>query len=204
MSAADTLVILLPGAYDTPADFITHGFDQLAAAAGITLRTHPTDLTAVADGRLVEQLHHEVILPARQEGPARLLLGGISIGGLMSLTYQDTHPGLLDGLVLLAPYPGNRMITRSIAAAGGLAAWAPPELSMDEGELRGWRALQALSRRQPPPVWLGYGTADRFAAGQAMMAAPLPAQRVFTTAGGHDWAAWRPLWQAMLATGLQP
>jgi len=203
VSALTTRVILLPGAYDTPGDFITHGFDQLAADAGVQLQTYPTDLTAVSDGSLIERLHREAILPARAEaGTHRLLLGGISIGGLMALTYQDSFPDMVDGLVLLAPYPGNRTITRLIAEAGGLDAWAPGDLLEAEGELRGWRALQALSRQRPAPVWLGYGTEDRFAGGHAQMAEMLPAGQVFTASGAHDWPTWRLLWQAMLASGL--
>jgi pimeloyl-ACP methyl ester carboxylesterase len=196
-------VILLPGAYDTPEDFITHGFDTLATDAGIDLQTYPTDLTAVSDGSLIERLHHEAVLPARAQGGAtRLLLGGISIGALMALTYQDSFPDAVDGLVLLAPYPGNRSITRMIAASGGLGGWVPGELDDTEGELRGWRALQGLSRQRPAPLWLGYGTEDRFAGGHAQMAELLPDDRVFTTAGAHDWPTWRLLWQAMLDSGL--
>jgi len=203
VSGPSTRVILLPGAYDTPQDFLTHGFDQLAAEAGIVLQTYPTDLTAVADGALIERLHHEVIVPARAKGDdTRLLLGGISIGGLMALTYRDSHPHMVDGLVLLAPYPGNRTITRAIADAGGLASWAPGALAETDGEFRGWRALQTLSRQRPAPVWLGYGTEDRFAGGHAQMAELLPPEQVFTAPGGHDWPTWRGLWQAMLIAGL--
>jgi pimeloyl-ACP methyl ester carboxylesterase len=203
VSGPTTRVILLPGAYDTPQDFLTHGFDQFATEAGITLQTYPTDLTAVADGTLIERLHHEAIVPARAEGgDTRLLLGGISIGGLMALTYRDSHPDMVDGLVLLAPYPGNRTITRAIAEAGGLGAWEAGALAEADGELRGWRALQRLSRQRPAPVWLGYGTDDRFAGGHAQMAELLPPEQVFTAPGGHDWPTWRQLWQSMLIAGL--
>ena len=202
MIRTDTLVILLPGAYDTPADFSAHGFDTLATAAGIDLRTHPTDLNAVVDGSLVHALHAEVVQPARAAGHARILLGGISIGGLTAMTYADSYPGSVDGLVLLAPYPGNRSITGAIAAAGGLAGWTPGALPAADGELRGWRALQALARRSPAAIRLGYGEQDRFAGAHAMMAAALPPAQVHTAPGGHDWPTWRALWQAMLAAGL--
>ncbi len=202
MSRDDTLVILLPGAYDTPADFVTHGFDTLAATAGLTLRTHPTDLNAVVDGSLVHALHAEVVQPARAAGHARIVLGGISIGALTAMTYQDTYPGTVDGLALLAPYPGNRSITRTIEASGGLAGWTPGPLQEIDGELRGWRALQALARTTPSAIWLGYGEQDRFAGGHALMAAVLPPTQVHTTPGGHDWPTWRRLWQAMLGAGL--
>lgn len=198
MSEATPLLVMLPGAYDTPDDFLAHDFDRAAQAAGFEWLAHPTDLTAIADGRLVHQLHHEVIAPARARGRQRILLGGISIGALTAMTFHDTYPGQIDALVLIAPYPGNRAITRTIEAAGGVARWPATGLATDDGELRGWRALKHLARATPPALWLGYGAEDRFAGGHRLMADTLPEAQVVTTPGGHDWATWRTLWLALL------
>lgn len=192
------LLVMLPGAYDTPADFVDHGFDRLARAAGLQWQAHPTDLTAIADGALVHRVHREVILPARARGVSRILLGGISIGGLTALTYADTYPDTVDGVVLIAPYPGNRTITRHIETAGGVAEWTPGALSTDEGELRGWRALKTLADAATPRLWLGFGESDRFAPGHRLMADALPAAQVVTAAGGHDWPTWQLLWERLL------
>lgn len=201
MSAQPTLLVMLPGAYDSPADFTTHGFDTLACAAGFDWQGHPTDLTAVADGRLVHDLYAQVLHPAREQG-RRIVLGGISIGGLMALACQDCYPDSADALVLLAPYPGNRSITRQIASQGGVRQWAPGELPEGEGELRGWRALKRLGARRPPALWLGYGRQDRFATGHALMAEALPPAQVSTVDGGHDWPTWRTLWAELMTRGL--
>jgi hypothetical protein len=47
-------------------------------------------------------------------------------------------------------------------------------------------------------VYLGYGSADRFARGHRMLGDILPAPRVMVADGGHDWLAWLALWQRML------
>ena len=194
-------MILLPGAYDRPEDFIDQGFAADSHAAGLDLLLAEMDLTGVSDGSLVRRLHRDVVLPARSLGHRRLWLGGISLGGLTALIHADDYPGAADGYCLFAPYPGNRMITGEIAAAGGLAAWAPGDLAEGDGERRGWRAFQRLAATRPQALWLGYGEADRFAPGHRMMAEVLPPERVARVAGGHDWAAWRALWRCFLVSG---
>jgi hypothetical protein len=47
-------------------------------------------------------------------------------------------------------------------------------------------------------VHLGYGVDDRFAGAHRRFAELLPAERVRTAPGGHDWPAWRALWGAWL------
>ena len=107
----------------------------------------------------------------------------------------------VDGLILIAPYPGNRMVTRQVSVAGTLAAWTPGLLDAEDGELRGWRALQGLARQAVPPVWLGFGESDRFAAGQRLMAAALPPAHCVRMAGAHDWPTWTALWRRLLECG---
>ena len=48
------------------------------------------------------------------------------------------------------------------------------------------------------PLYLGYGLEDRFLADDELLAATLPAARVFTAPGGHDWSVWLGVWQRML------
>lgn len=200
---ASTLLIMLAGAYDKPADFIAAGFDHALQAShrALDLIFVESDLAAVCDGTLADALEHQIVAPARKQAYRRILTGGISIGGLTALMHADRHPASSDGLVLIAPYPGNRSITREIAAAGGLAAWpAAAHYPMNDERL-GWRALQALAHRPHAPLWLGYGSEDRFAGGHALMAAVLAPHQVTTLAGGHDWPTWLGLWQHYLEFG---
>ncbi len=198
----DTLIVMLPGAYDPPEDFLEHGFgtilQEVCPTAGLLLVE--CDLTAFADGTLAGRLHDSVLGPARAAGHRRIVLGGISAGALTALIHADEHPDTVDALLLIAPYPGNRMLSRQISDAGGLAAWTPAPLGAEDGELRGWRALQGLAAQAVPPVWLGFGENDRFASAQRMMAAALPLEHCVRIPGAHDWPTWAALWRRLLET----
>ncbi|MCB1954691.1 MAG: hypothetical protein KDG55_03395 [Rhodocyclaceae bacterium] len=198
---ADTLLVMLAGAYDPPARFLEHGLPEACAAAGLTadLTLLRTDLSAVADGRIVHELHARVIEPARRDGYGHLILGGISIGAMMALLHQDVFPDSADELLAIATYPGNRALTATIARAGGIRAWRPEALAADEGELRAWRSAKRLGEHPSVPLWFGFGAQDRFATSQQMMAATLPPQRVSALPGAHDWPTWAAVWRWWLA-----
>ncbi len=203
---APALAILLPGALDHPEDFVRAGFVE-----AVRRRALPLDLALVdpelefigetADGSALQRLHESVMLPAARQY-RQIWLVGISIGGFIAISYADRYPELVSGLCLLAPYPGNRIITGEIAAAGGLKKWLPQSVDEQDTERRMWQWLQ---RRDPAiEIHLGYGLDDRFAAGHRLMAEALAPHRVDTTAGGHDWPAWLQLWQNFLDRPLPP
>ncbi|MDO9597420.1 MAG: hypothetical protein Q7J47_06850 [Azoarcus sp.] len=200
-TTAPELLVLLAGAYDKPADFLSAGFDTALRASGraIDLILVESDLSAVCDGSLSTRIEDEILVGARQSGYQRVLTGGISIGGLAALMHADHYPGGSDGLVLIAPYPGNRSITGEIDRAGGLANWPANGNFATNDERCGWRALQRCGPQRAPPVWLGYGGDDRFAGGHAMMAAVLAEADRCVLSGGHDWPTWLCLWQRYLA-----
>ena len=53
-----------------------------------------------------------------------------------------------------------------------------------------------------PPIYLGFGDADRYRKPSEVLARQLPAERVVTLPGGHDWETWMRLWRALLAKSL--
>jgi pimeloyl-ACP methyl ester carboxylesterase len=137
------------------------------------------------------------VRPAHEAGCRSIWLGGISLGGLFALDYVATGAGAWDGLCLLAPYLGNRVLIAEIARAPGIAAWQAGPLAESDEERRIWRFIQARGLRQRS-VYLGYGREDRFAHGQSLMAQTLPAGAVHVIDGGHDWPTWSLLWQQFL------
>lgn len=200
---AQTLVILLPGALQPPEQFLRSGFADAVRARGLPLDLAMPDLAMrhigeTIDGSAQRRLHDDVVQPARRQGYRAIWLAGISIGGMMAVAYAECHPGDIDGLCLLAPYPGNRLLTKRIRASGGLAQWRPDDAA-DDAESRMWQWLKT-HRRQPdaPIIHLGYGRQDRFADGQEMMAEALDPASVDLIDGGHDWSAWRRLWDNFL------
>ncbi|HLZ64830.1 MAG TPA: alpha/beta fold hydrolase [Aliidongia sp.] len=198
-TGARRLLVMLPGADMSAEDFRTHGFFAAVRERGL-----PVDMTAVEtgmeaylDGLSVPPLHEQVIAPAHAAG-MRIWLVGISLGGMGALLYARAHPELIAGVVLLAPFIGSRGLIAEVERAGGLRHWRPAsgETETNERRLLAWLgAGEGL-----PDMRLGYGTDDRFAAAHRLLAALLPADRVATAPGGHDWPTWRCLWQEMLPT----
>jgi pimeloyl-ACP methyl ester carboxylesterase len=187
-------VLLLPAAYSAPEDLQREGFVSAARD-----RALPVDLVLV-ELKLpynLRRLRHEVVLPARALGCQSLWLGGISLGGFVALAYAERYPDEIDGLCLFAPYLGNHIITGEIERAHGIHEWTPGELADDDDERRIWRFIKA-QRDRPTPLHLGFGSEDRFAASHRMMAAALAPASVDVVPGGHEWPAWRRLWENFL------
>jgi pimeloyl-ACP methyl ester carboxylesterase len=192
-------MVWLPGAFHTPVDFVDAGFDTAVARRGLELDLQFVDLALdyLGDRGAIERLARDIARPARAAGCEALWLGGISLGGSFVLDYAATDSGPWDGLCLLAPYPGNRLLIGEIARAGGLAAWQPGPLAQSDEERRIWRFIQARGAGRPP-LFLGYGREDRFAQGLDLMAQALPRAAVQVIEGGHDWSTWSRLWEGFL------
>jgi pimeloyl-ACP methyl ester carboxylesterase len=190
------LLVMLPGAGITAADFAANGM-----VAAVHDRGLPVDIIAVEppldlylDGGIVPALHETITA----QNYTRIWLLGISLGGMGALLYASAHP--VEGLVLLAPFLGTRGTVAEIARAGGLPNWSVAGSAATEMETRMLSWLQAHLAQNPrsPKLYLGYGLQDRFAPGHLLLAAHLPATQVITTQGGHDWASWTPLWRRLL------
>ena len=201
---ASTRVLFLPAAYTGPEDFIQAGFVNAVRERELPLDLVFADvnLQHLTDRTLLRRVRHELVLPARALGCRSIWICGISLGGFIGLAFAERYSSHvdgseIDGLCLLAPYLGNRMITGEIERANGVAAWQPGELAPDDDERRVWRFIQARAN-QPVAIRLGYGREDRFANSHRMMAAALDPQDVQVVAGGHEWPAWTQLWADFL------
>lgn len=202
---ADTLVVMLPGAYSAPQEFIDEGWvaalhTQRRLAADVWLADAP--VAYYTERRILDRLREDVLRPARAQGYARVWLAGISIGGFGALGYETRFPGEVDGVLAIAPYLGRRLLLQEISAAGGPERWRAearaPQRSDDDLEREIW---WRLAGGDTATLHLGHGVDDRFADAQRV-AAGLLGERGFSAPGGHDWPAWRPLWAQWLDRGL--
>jgi pimeloyl-ACP methyl ester carboxylesterase len=195
-------VILMPGAYESSTHFLQHGFDL-----AVRVRQQPLDLILatprlahLTDRRWLDELRSRVVEPARADG-ARVWLGGISLGGFMALRFAAEFPDSVDGLCLIAPYLGSRLVAQELAAQPDLSRRQPAIRDTDDDERRIW---QYVIRRQTQPastrVFLGLGSDDRFADTQQLLARTLIDDRTClrVVAGGHDWSVWCTLWAQFL------
>lgn len=189
---ASSLIILLPGASCRTEDFISQGFVEAVRKRGLDIDLMLVELPfdQIADQTALGDLNREVVAPASARYQT-IWLAGISIGGYIAMAHAHHYPGQVHGLCLMAPYPGNRMTTGEIANAGGLNAWQPGVIAHDDIERGNWAWLK---HAQTVEIHLGYGIADRFADGIALMEQAIPAPQVDKIPGDHSWPVWRQLW----------
>jgi pimeloyl-ACP methyl ester carboxylesterase len=203
---AQRLVVVLPGRGDSLDGLRKSGIAQAVQSAwpdadviltGLALGYY---MEGVADARL----HDEVIAPARRRGYSQIWLVGASLGGMGSIMYDRAYPGNVTGMVLLAPYLGEKEIQSTVAAAGGIAKWEPPPkpgtVNTDNFQQELWRHVQSWSRQPAAArnVWLAYGRKDRFAESMSLLAPVLPMGHVLVREGGHDWDVWSPVTRDVL------
>ena len=199
-----TVLVLLPGAYMTAQDFVTHGLID-----AVRRRSWPVDVIAVETGmdsylenNIVDRLHDEVISPARAAGAQRIWLGGISLGAMGALLYAQRHREAVAGLLLLSPFIGSRGIVAEIDQAGGIRNWRPETAGELPVEHRLLKWLKPYKTGDPrwPAIHLAFGRDDRFAAAHRILAEILPTNNVLIGDGGHDWATWEKLWERLMQT----
>jgi len=189
-----------------PEDFLREGFARAARE-----RHLPVDLVFVelklqhlTDRTIRRRLRQEIVLPARASGCRSIWLGGISLGGFIAMSYAARFTREVDGLCLLAPYLGNHIVVSEIERARGLDGWTPGHLAEDDDERRIWQFIKEqrnrTSPRPAPRLHLGFGSEDRFADSHRLMAAALGSGSVDVVSGGHEWPAWRRLWENFLDT----
>jgi pimeloyl-ACP methyl ester carboxylesterase len=202
-SAERILLLMLPGAKNTPQQLADNGFIR-------ALREPPQPVDVLAldahvdlylEREKVERLLHDTLNNARAHGYRRIWLLGISLGGTGAMLCATQRTAEIEGIFLLAPFLGTRGIIAEVEAAGGLHQWQAGEIVSLDHE----RALLQKVQNSPlatnnfPPIFLGYGSEDRYRGASIMLAAHLPQQHVSVIPGGHDWETWIVLWQKLLA-----
>lgn len=195
-----TLVVMLPGRGDRASNFADAGFGAPADGGRFDVVATDAHLGYYMQRSLLDRLHDDIVEPAKAAGYDQIWLLGVSMGGLGSLLYAAEHPDDIDGIILLAPYMGDRKSIEAVLADGSLADWNGEGDRMKDYEVDIWKYLQnATTGPQPTPIILGYGTEDRMARGYSGLVDKVDFAAVYTREGGHKWTTWRPLWDEIAA-----
>jgi pimeloyl-ACP methyl ester carboxylesterase len=200
---ARVLMVLIPGAHQGPQELQAAGFisavrDRRLAIDMALVAPEPAHLT---DRSVLSRLHTDLVQPARSSGPVEVWFAGISWGGFLALLYAADHPADLDGVCLLGPYLGTRLIITEICGFGSLAEWSAGTSAIEDELIEERRVWRFIASQVPHPAlirYLGFGREDRFAPAQRLLADQLPAQAVDVVDGGHDGTVWRRLWDRLL------
>ncbi len=208
--ARSCLLVMLPGIGDRAPEFAKQGFvDQVrrqsTACDVVMVDAH---FTYYLTQSVVPRVTHDVLHEAHRRGYRSVWMVGISLGGYGAVLTARANPGLVDGVVLIAPMlgvpPKEEHVADEIIQAGGLKKWSgladdhdPPPHHFREPRLV-WDWLRQAAIHSDRLV-LAYGTEDKFSARHALLAEALPETHVFRTAGSHDWDTWKRLWTRVVA-----
>lgn len=203
---ARCLFVLLPGMGDRAEAFEKRGFVDELRAHSLSADIRATDATFgyYMRGTFLDRLAADVIAPAKARGYQEIWIAGPSMGGFGSLFYTHARTADISGVLAIAPFLGDRDVIEEITAAGGLKNWKPPaavaQMDRDNYQREMWRWLQAVTqgRETAPPIYLGYGDADKLGPADSLLRAELPPSHVFMTNGAHEWGAWRRVLKSFL------
>lgn len=200
------LIVFLPGNGDRPGAFERRGLVSAVRSRGID-----ADMIAVnahlgyyLNGTFVQRLRTDVIGRAREQGYERIWLAGNSLGAYGALAYLDEHRSDVAGVVLLGPYIGDRTVLDEVRRAGGLERWDPGAAARTDWQKQVFLLLKDYHRHPGgyPPIYLGFGSRDRFSRSQRFLAELLPAEHVLEINGGHEWRTWSAAWERFLDQGI--
>ncbi len=110
------------------------------------------------------------------------------MGGLGSWFILREYPEEITGIILISPFLGAGRTVEEIQAAGGMKFWTPGKEIDEDWEQNIWLFIKQYLEKRPdaPPVYLSYGSQDRFRNQQQELAKSLPAEQVLVLDGGHD------------------
>lgn len=194
-----TLVVLLPGLGDEAGNYIEYGTLQqiLACRQNANVIGVDSHFGYYRERIIGERLRQDVIEPALAAGISEIWVLGVSLGGLGSLVYRQMYPREVEGVILMAPYLGER---------DELQAWLSDPQGYRQGSPSDLVDLwEDLEKAQPPndSITLAYGVDDDFYWQHLWLASRLDETQVVSAPGGHGWKIWQGLWpQALRRSGL--
>lgn len=215
-------VLLLPGFWDRPDDFVRQGFAREMASRDLSVRLLSADAHVGYYRKRSILPEVRSIVGVERDAGRTVWLAGNSLGGVGSLILARHASRDVEGVLLMAPYLGEPETIAEIREAGGALAWAPPgteppdealevrdggELDRNEYARETWQWLAAWHRagqgrdEGSPQIYLGWGVDDEFADPAELAAELLPEGHAMPAPGGHDWTAWTQNWREFLDSG---
>lgn len=191
--SARQLMVLLPGIGDRAGVFDKHGVIDAVHTINPNMDVIAVDahFKYYEARTIIDRLRHDIIKPALEAGYGAIYLGGTSLGGFGSLLYLKQYPDDINKIFILAPYLGDAQDYNFL-----IENTAAPEVPRD---VNLWPWLTQLPEEVKDKIYLAYGTNDKFAIPNGLLAKQLPTEHTVTQSGKHNWKTWAQLWPKLLA-----
>ncbi len=183
-------------------------FEKVGFVEAVRMRELPYDMIApnahfgyYNDRTLIVRLKEDVIQPAKAMKYEKIWRVGISMGGLGSILYLKEHTKNIDGILLLGPFLGDRLIIDEIYSAGGIDQWEPGDYDEeDDWQRMLWHWLKEYIRHGNvhPPIYLGIGTEDFNYRSHKLLASALSPEHVIEISGKHRFSTFKRIWDIFL------
>jgi pimeloyl-ACP methyl ester carboxylesterase len=196
----EVLLVMVPGMGMQEADFHAKGLTTAVAQRGwpVTIAIVDPGVDSYLDNSVETRLLAGIAEATHTSGARRVWLAGISLGCQAILRAIRLRPDLAEGAMLLTPYLASTGLIAEADRAGGLRRWAATNRRRDQPERDFLAWLATASPAELPFLLIGRARIDRFASTATMLADLVPAGRLLTVSGEHDWASWTALWDLML------
>lgn len=201
---SNRLVIFLPGLGDEVGAFERAGFVELLFASTDFADAVVPDahLGYYLDRSIDERIYRDILLPYERQGYSEFLVVGVSLGGLGAIRLRHEFGSRVSGIVLIAPFLGNRSVVDAIQHAGDIRTWrrqlGDRQPDVDENI---WVMVEDLINQESDEIEctiIAFGTGDKFERANRLLGQSIPEEMSFTANGGHNWTTWSSLWADIL------
>ena len=208
-----TLLVMLPGIRGNDKSFAKNDFITILESNDIDVDVLAIDahFAYYKNKSLIDRLQQDVIKLAKQQGYENIWLLGISLGGLGSMLYTNQRPEDISGVILIAPYLGDKELLDEIKSYANLQEWLEyvkqinrenykETISEKQRKIAQHLWLPLLQRKCYPqkPIYLLYGEKDKLKYSNDILATCLRKDRIVRMQGKHNWSTWKELWHKLL------
>ena len=207
---SDSLIILLPGVYDTAETFKEEQFFTIVRKAGIKadMVSANIHLWHLVQEMMIERIEKDIFRQVKNKGYKNIWFVGVSLGGLNSLLFYQKYTRDVCGVVVVSPYIAGKGLTKELKQAGGIKNWQPKGIenkkTIEKRLLLLWVWLQQQDvKNNLNQVFLGYGKQDRHIESIKLFENILNKKNVIKVEGKHDWGTGQKIWKKQLASRLK-
>ena len=204
----ENLIVMFPGINSPGSDFIDYGFTDLYKQyyKNSDIILADTRFSYIKADNIAERIHADIIKPSIKAGYKKIWFIGISLGGLNILKYVKKFNNHINGIILIAPYLGETSSIKSLFESNSYLEWSKVHAEETDKTIQLWRYLidytSSHDKAKQITLALAFGKKDRFNKTHELLAKILKEKNIYKNDGGHNWKAWKQLWEEILQSNI--